>query len=292
MGQPQPLGALQGKTAIVTGSTSGIGAAIAAAFAREGARVVVTGRRTAEGQAVAARIGPRATFVRADLTDDGELRELVAGAAGRFGRIDCLVNNAGTPGHAVSITDLPVADFDHAHAVHVRAPLLLLQEVSRHMVPHRSGSIINVASVSGLRAGFSGHDYSVAKAGLLHLTRCAAVELGESGIRVNTVSPGPVATGIHRKATGHGTPVAEDGADEAEPLFARFLPRWQPCPEVGRAEDVAEAAVFLAGDGARFVNGQNLTVDGALTAGRPWSTVLDERRAMQEAARDGGHLTE
>lgn len=199
---------------------------------REGARVVVTGRRVAEGEAVARRLGPDARFVAADLLDDVASRDVVARTVEWFGRIDILVNNAGTPGQAVSVTDLDLADFDRALAVHVRAPLALIQHAARHMLPRRSGSIINVASVSGLRAGFSGPDYSIAKAAMVHLTRCAAVDLGQSGIRVNTISPGPVATGIHAKAVGAAGAAADEVPDE--PLFAQFLPQFQPDPHIGR----------------------------------------------------------
>ncbi|GAA3438497.1 hypothetical protein GCM10018954_081130 [Kutzneria kofuensis] len=177
----------------------------------------------------------------------------------------------------MAIADLDLADFDRALAVHVRAPLALIQQAARHMVPRRSGTVINVASVSGRRAGFSGPDYSVAKAALQHLTRCAAVDLGQHGIRVNTISPGPIATGIHAKAAGAG-----DAADQAA-LFEAFLPQYQPEPRVGRPEDVAEVAVFLAGDAARHVNGQDIAVDGGLSAGRPWSVAAAERAAMAQA---------
>lgn len=272
---------LEGHVALVTGSTSGIGAATAEAFARAGATVVVTGRRADEGLRVASQIGPGATFIRADITDDAEAIRLVSDTVERFGRIDCLVNNAGSPGHAVSITDLDLDHFDDAMAVHVRAPLLLIQQVAPHMMSRRSGSIVNVASVSGLRSGFSGHDYSIAKAALIHLTRCAAVELAQSEIRVNTISPGPVATGIFAKAAG-----ADTGSADAGSLLARLLPTWQPDPHIGRPVDIAEVAVFLATDGARLINGQNIAVDGALSAGRPWSTVVRERETIARILRD------
>ncbi|WUB78572.1 SDR family oxidoreductase [Streptomyces platensis] len=279
-------GALDGRVALVTGSTSGIGAAIARGFVREGARVVVTGRRVAEGEAVARRLGPDARFVAADLLDDGASRDVVARTVEWFGRIDILVNNAGAPGQAVSVTDLDLADFDRALAVHVRAPLALIQHAARHMLPRRSGSIINVASVSGLRAGFSGPDYSIAKAAMVHLTRCAAVDLGQSGIRVNTISPGPVATGIHAKAVGAAGAAAEEVPDE--PLFAQFLPQFQPDPHIGRPADVAATAVFLASAGARLINGENIVVDGALSAGRPWSVAEAEHTAMEQAVQATG----
>ncbi len=274
---------LDGQVAIVTGATSGIGAAIAAEFARQGARVVMTGRRVKDGAAVAERIGTNAVFLPADLTDHAAPARLVDTALDRFGRLDCLVNNAGIPGHPVPIAELDLAAFDQAIAVHVRAPLALIQQAARHMVPQRSGTVLNVASVSGLRAGFSGPDYSIAKAAMQHLTRCAAVDLGQSGIRVNTISPGPIATGIQAKAVGADAAAADHAADDGVPVFARFLPQFQPDPRIGRPQDIADVAVFLASDAARHVNGQDLTVDGALTAGRPWSTAAAEHAAIAQA---------
>lgn len=139
------------------------------------------------------------------------------------------------------------------------------------MLASGSGSIINVASVSGVLAGWSPLDYSVAKAAVLHLTRCAAIELGERGVRTNSISPGPIPTGIQLRATGADRDTAERAAPALKSLFATALRSWQPIPRVGEPDDVADAIVWLASDASSFVNGQDLAIDGGLSAGRPAS---------------------
>ena len=178
------MGVLEGKVAIVTGGSSGIGAAIAERFASEGARVVIATRRVAEGEATAARVGPNACFVLTHVADEADVSGLVAHALDRFGRLDCLVNNAGNPGHMVPIAETEIAHFDALMAVHVRGAMLAMKHAAPALLRQQSGSVINIASASGLRAGFSAHSYSAAKAALIHLTRSVAAELGEAGVRV------------------------------------------------------------------------------------------------------------
>jgi NAD(P)-dependent dehydrogenase (short-subunit alcohol dehydrogenase family) len=153
------------------------------------------------------------------------------------------------------------------------------------MVEQASGNIINTASVNGVRAGLAGIDYCVAKAAVIHLTRCAAVELGEKGIRVNCISPGPVATGIFAK----GGVIQADDADlsigAAEAAFAEILPRWQPLPNFGSVDDIAQAALFLASDAARLINGHNLIIDGGITAGWPAATAREDLRQFRDKFR-------
>ena len=156
----------------------------------------------------------------------------------------------------------------------------------KHAVPimaeQGSRSIITVASVNWVRAGLGGLYYSVAKAAAIHLTRCAAVELGEKGIRINTVSPGPIATGIFGKGAGLEPDEADANTDYAEVALAAVLPRWQPLPYVGRADDIAQAVLFLASDAARLVTGHNLVVDGGICAGWPAGVVRDDITLFQK----------
>ncbi|MGH9765230.1 MAG: SDR family oxidoreductase, partial [Blastocatellia bacterium] len=146
------------------------------------------------------------------------------------------------------------------------------------MAEQKSGSIINVASVNGTRAGLGGHYYSAAKAALIHLTRCAAVELGEKGIRVNSISPGPIATGAFGKSTGTDPNDSEKSVELAKAAIAAVvLTRYQPLPYVGTVDDVAQAALFLASDASRLVTGLDLVVDGGISAGWPIAAVREDR---------------
>jgi len=190
------------KVAIITGGTSGIGARTAALFVEEGARVVIAGRRRERGEQLALALGEFARFVPTDVAVESDVKAMIEQAMTWFGRIDCLVNNAGTGSQWVGIAEVDLDRFDAAIAVHVRGALAAMKHAVPIMAAQGSGSIIAVASINGVRAGLGGLYYSVAKAAAIHLTCCAAVELGEKGIRVNTISPGPIATGIFGKAAG------------------------------------------------------------------------------------------
>src|ERR1700727_2287656 len=194
------MGALDGKIAIVTGGTSGIGEGIAKAFVSEGARVVIVGRREEEGRALEKRLGVR--FVRADVANEADVKAMVDRTLEWFGRLDCLVNNAGIPSPMISITDIDVPTIDQVLAVNVRGVILGVKHAARVMLPQGSGSVINIGSVAAHRGGLSAHVYSASKGAVSALTRSAAAELGEKGIRVNTISPGAIVTGIFGKNAG------------------------------------------------------------------------------------------
>jgi NAD(P)-dependent dehydrogenase (short-subunit alcohol dehydrogenase family) len=195
----------------------------------------------------------------------------------RFGRLDCLMNNAGRSSQYAAIADVDLQQFDAVIAVHLRAVLAGMKYAARVMAAQETGSIINVASVNGFRAGLGGHYYSAAKAASIHLTRCAAMELGEKGIRVNSLSPGMIATGAFCKYIGMQPDEADDHPEYAEVAIRSIVPRWQPLQYVGRADDIAQAALFLASDASRFVTGQNLVVDGGISAGWPIAAARPDR---------------
>jgi NAD(P)-dependent dehydrogenase (short-subunit alcohol dehydrogenase family) len=269
--------ALDGKVAIVTGGTSGIGARTAELFAAEGAKVVIAGRRREMGEALVQRLGPTTSFIRTDVSREADVRMMVDHTLETFGRVDCLFNNAGNPSRLAGIADLDLADFDGIISVHLRGAAIGMKHVARPMRDQGSGSIINIGSVAGLRAGWSAHSYSAAKAAVIHLTRCVAVELGEAGIRVNSISPGPIVSGIFGKGAGFPESVA-DGAIEG--LKARFA-QLQPIPRAGLSEDVAQAALYLASDASSFVNGEDLVVDGGCSAAsRSWSALSAARAEL------------
>lgn len=271
---------LAGKVAVITGATSGLGAAAAEVFAAHGAQVLISGRRADRGEALAARLGPSVAFRRADVAEESQVRELIDDAVTRFGRLDVLVNNAGTPGTLGSLDELDLDAFAHTLRVQVLGMAAGIKYAARPLADQGSGSIINVASVGGHIAGWTPIDYSVAKAAVLQLTRCAAVELGEYGVRVNSISPGPIPTGIQLKTTGADPDEAEGSAPALRSLFATALRGWQPMARVGEPDDVAAALLWLAGDASSFVNGQDLAIDGGICAGRPASVSAGEYTAL------------
>jgi NAD(P)-dependent dehydrogenase (short-subunit alcohol dehydrogenase family) len=285
--------ALEGKVAIIMGATSGIGARIAALFIEEGARVTIAGRRRARGEQLARALGEAAVFLQADVCIEADVQATVQHAVDQSGRLDCLVNCAGNATDHSHIANVDLERFDAAMAVHVRGTLAGMKYAVPFMAAQKSGSIINVTSINGTRAGLGGHYYSTAKAATIHLTRSVALEVGEVGIRVNSLSPGPVVTGLFGKGMGMPAEEADDNQEHAEAAIASILSRWQPLPYVGRADDIAQAALFLASDASRLVTGHNLVVDGGVGAGWPIAVTRDDfaqfRGAFQasQSARSG-----
>jgi len=271
---------LVGKVAVITGSTSGIGARTAEVFVNEGARVVIAGRRRERGDRLAHALGDAASFICTDVTAEADVERMIAHAVDRFGRLDCLVNNAGRSSQYATFTDVDLAQFDAVIAVHLRAVLAGIKYAARVMAAQGSGSIINVTSVNGTRAGLGGHYYSAAKAAAIHLTRCAAVELGEKGIRVNSLSPGMTATGAFGKYVGMRPDEADAHPEYAEAAISAILPRYQPLHRVIHTEDIAGAALFLASDASRMITGQDLVVDGGISCGWPIAAVRSDREVF------------
>ena len=274
------MGELAGKVAIVTGATSGIGARTAEIFAAEGAKVVLTGLRAAEGQAVAARIGADALFIQADATLEDDWKRVIAGTLETFGRLDVLFNNAGGPAPTGSITSVTVEGFDAAMALLVRSVMLGIKHAAPILMQQRSGSIINNGSIAGHQAGYSSSMiYGAAKAAVNHLSRCAAIELGEHNVRVNSISPGAIATGIIAKALGMEAGKADAIADAMKKHSAKV----QPIPRAGITDDIAHCAVFLASDKSSFINGIDIIVDGGLLGGRMYTPHQEGLKALKGA---------
>ncbi|WP_329457795.1 SDR family NAD(P)-dependent oxidoreductase [Streptomyces sp. NBC_01497] len=283
------MGTLDGKVSVITGATSGIGARAAEVFAAEGARVVIGGRRTDEGEALARAIGPAAVFHRTDVCVEGEVAALVNRAVETFGRLDVMINNAGSPSHLTGIMDADVSLFEATLSVHVSGTLLGIKHAARAMRDSGGGSIVTMAGIAGHAGGYAGLDYSVAKAAVVHLTRCAAVELGEHGIRVNSVSPGFVLTGVF--AEGRGTARGDARVAGLRHFMADMEHDQQPLPGIGAPDDPTAAMVFLASDAARMISGQDLAVDGGLLAGRPTAVMLAERARIAGIVSGGGTVT-
>jgi NAD(P)-dependent dehydrogenase (short-subunit alcohol dehydrogenase family) len=274
------MGRLDGKVAVITGATSGIGLRTAEVFIGEGAKIVIAGRRAPEGEALAKRLGAHCIFRQTDVTEEDQMRALIALAVEKFGKIDCLFNNAGGPAQTGGIEGLEVGRFDAALATLVRSVMLGMKHAAPHMKKQGSGSIINNGSIAGRLAGFSSSMvYGAAKAAVIHFTKCVAMELGESGVRVNSISPGAIATGIIGKALGLATDAAEKTSDMMRDVYKTA----QPIQRAGLSEDIAHAALFLASDESSFINGHDLVVDGAITGGRNWTQQQQGYVALRKA---------
>jgi len=272
-------GTLEGKVAIVTGGTSGIGARTVALFVAEGARVAFAGRSAEKGARLAGELGENALFVRTDVSKESDIEALVARTVGQFGRLDCMFNNAGYPGPTEAIADLAWDDYSHAMDVLLGGVVMGMKHAAKVMQRQGSGSIINNASVAAVRTGYGPHIYTAAKAAVLHLTRSVAMELGEQGIRVNSISPGAIMTPIFGKALGMETSAADATVDKLEQPFTTL----QPLPRSGKPADIANAALFLASDAASFINGHDLVVDGGMIGGRGWTESVEGFGALADA---------
>ncbi|HVM10259.1 MAG TPA: SDR family oxidoreductase [Acidimicrobiales bacterium] len=252
-------GTFEGRVAVVTGGASGIGRATVLRLLDDGASVVSADFNAASGEALVEEVASsgsgtekRLRFVRSDVSVEADVEAAVATAVDEFGRLDIMVNNAGVGGAFGPVENIEVDDWDWTFGVLVRGVFLGVKHASRVFKRQGDGgAIVNTASVAGLRAGAGPLAYSTAKAGVINLTRAAALELAEARIRVNAVCPG----GINTPLLNYGNPDA----------VGQFLDQLQPWPEHGRPEDVAAAICFLASDDARFITGEALVVDGGLT---------------------------
>ena len=261
---------LDGKVAIITGAADGIGEASARLFVQEGARVFIADIDDEKGRAVARELGRNALYLHTDVTREADLKAAIDLAVRDFGRIDCIYSNAGGAGMFAPIQDIPVDAFDQTIALLLRAAFIGIKYAAPIMKAQGSGTIINMASVAGYRTGDSDHSYAVAKAGIIQLTRTAAMELGESNIRVNCISPGFVVTGAFQKAAGMTREAYALRIPKVKEHFATFQPLRRAC----LPEDIAKAALWLASDDSSFVNGANLVVDGGLSNGKTWTQCL------------------
>jgi NAD(P)-dependent dehydrogenase (short-subunit alcohol dehydrogenase family) len=244
---------LSGKVAVVTGGGSGIGRATVERFVEEGARVVVADIDADAGEAVVGRLGDVAAFRQTDISEADQVQALVDFTVERFGGLHIMSNNAGIASAMTRFLHDDLRDFSKVVDVNVLGVLLGAQRAARHMKDHGGGSIINTSSTAGINAGAGLITYRATKAAVIHITRSIAVDLAQYGIRVNCLVPGQIRTAM----TSYD--------------MERVMHLTQPLPRQGRAEDVADAAVFLASDRAAQVTGVVLPVDGGTTAGPPAS---------------------
>ena len=253
----------EGPVCFITGGASGIGAACVEAFGAAGYRVAFGDLQVDKGMALEGRIGGNAFFQRLDVSSEADFAVAVKAVLGRWGRLDCLVNNAAIAGVLGPIAEIPLDEYEYACGIIQRSVFLGMREAARAMQPRRSGAIVNIASIAGLAGGHGPHVYSACKAAVIGMTQSVALELAESGIRVNAVCPGAIETPIH-------TGVTDARWVERMAWIRPGLKDYQPIERMGLPQEIAAAVLWLAGDAASYVTGQAIAVDGGLTAGRPW----------------------
>ncbi len=256
-------GRLDGKVAVITGAASGIGRATVDLFIAEGARVIAADIQDDKGARIEEDHKGMAHYVRCDVLQEKDIEAAVLAAKRHFGRLDVLFNNAGTGGANEAADAVTAEGFDAVMHLHVRAALFGIKYAVPLMRVAGGGAIISTASVAGIRTGYGPLLYSTAKAAIVHMTHMAAAQLGAENIRVNCICPGVIATNIFAHAMGIPSQIGETRIEAIAEAGATL----QPIPRGGRGRDIAEAALYLASDGASFVNGHALVVDGGLTLG-------------------------
>jgi NAD(P)-dependent dehydrogenase (short-subunit alcohol dehydrogenase family) len=242
---------------LITGALTGIGRATAVAFAKDGAQLVVSGRREAEGKDLEAElrgVGAEAVFIQADVRHDDEVRDLVDQTVARFGRIDAAVNNAGTEGLRGLVVDQTAESYAATFDTNVLGVLLSMKHELRVMTAQKSGSIVNISSTYGHQGAAGASVYVGSKHAVEGMTKSAALETAASGVRVNAVAPGPTDTGMLDRFTGN-------------PRNKAALVSTVPLGRMGTPDEIARAIVFVASASASFMTGQVISVDGGKAVG-------------------------
>lgn len=259
----------QDKVAIITGATSGIGEATARVFAAHGAQLVIAGRSQERGEALVQELkalyGDRFMFHAVNVIHDQQMGALVDATVERFGRLDCLLNNAGA-GERSSVESVTEEEFDRVMRLLVGSAVFGMKHAARVMKTSGGGSIINNASIAAHRINQGGYLYSGAKAALSHLTRLAGVELGPWNIRVNAISPGAIATPIFWGGSTRAQSLSDSENAQKMAKLQSNLASATPTPRSGLADDIAYAALFLASDEGSYINCHDLVVDGGRVA--------------------------
>ncbi|MFX1478830.1 MAG: SDR family NAD(P)-dependent oxidoreductase [Promethearchaeota archaeon] len=259
------MGKLDNKVALITGAAGGIGRATSKLFIEEGCKGVILADIWDEmGENIASKLGPNTVYIHTDVSHEADIRNAIELAIEKFGRLDIVFSNAGNPGPVGAIEDVPTEEFDHTVAIHLRAAFLCMKYSIPIMKKQGSGCFITTSSVAAFQHGMGTLPYSVSKAGIVQLTRIAAVELGAFGIRANAIAPGGIMTGIFGQTYG----LSPEAAIKFGELMEENLANLQPIRRAGLPEDIAHAALFLAEDSSSFITGITLKVEGGLLSGR------------------------
>jgi NAD(P)-dependent dehydrogenase (short-subunit alcohol dehydrogenase family) len=249
---------LEGKVALVTGGTSGIGKATALAMGVAGAKIVFSGRREPEGEDVANSIrqsGGECLFVRSDVSSETDVKGLIGQTVEHYGRLDCAFNNAGIESPNKPLHEHSLEHFDNLMAINLRGLFLCMKYELQQMLTQGSGVIVNNSSISGLIAFPGTSPYVASKHAVMGLTRAAALDYAKQGIRINAVNPGLIATETLDRFT------------HKDPALEQQLASLVPSGRIGKSEEIAAAVVFLCSDAASYMTGQSLVLDGGYTAG-------------------------
>lgn len=256
---------LENKVAVITGGTSGIGAATAEVFAAEGAKIIIAGRSEDKGAEIAKRLGANVIYQRTDVMIEADIKALIDVAVTKFGRLDCLFNNAGGPDRG-TLETVTLEDFNYSMNLLLGSVVFGMKHAAPVMKAQGAGCIINNSSIAAIRMNQGGYLYTAAKAAITHITKSAGIQLGPHGIRVNSISPGAIATPIFWGGSQvYNTLSSEQNARKMEKLKIS-LAKATPIPRSGLDKDIAFAALFLASDEASFINCHDLVVDGGRTS--------------------------
>lgn len=248
---------LAGKVALVTGGTTGIGRETAIDLARNGAKVVVSGRGVEKGEATVDLIkqeGGEATFIRADISQAAEVKALIAKTVETYGSLDCAFNNAGTEGKLAPITELSESDLDKVIDINLKGTWYCLKYEISQMLEQGGGAIVNTSSGAGEVGMANLSPYCASKHGIMGLTKSLAIEYAKNGIRINAIAPGPIDTGMPERGTAN------------QEALDNYISTFVPMNRMGTASEVAQAVVWLCSDAAGFVTGTTLAVDGGYLA--------------------------
>lgn len=272
-------GRLEGRTAVITGAASGIGAGTARLFVEEGARVVVADMQIDAGRALVDELGESARFAEVNVLDEAQVAAAVDLAVAEFGHLDIMFNNAGIVGAVGRISEMSAEAWDNTIGILLRGVFLGVKHAARVMLPQSSGVILSTASTAGVLGGLGPHAYTAAKHGVIGLTKSVANELAPNGIRVNAIAPGNTVTAMTASVT-------TGDANDVEGTTARIA-SMSPLGYAGVPHDIAAAALYLASDDARYVSGHTLVVDaGQTTAGlTPNRFNVGSSREFHEAGR-------
>ena len=258
---------LENKVAIVTGSTSGIGKSCAEKLSHLGAKVVVSGRRNKLGEA--------------DMSKAEDIKKLVADTVSKYGKLDIMVNNAGIPGPLMSLEDISEKTLEYMTSTLYFGVVLGTKYAAKEMKKQNSGSIINIGSIAGHLGGYGpSHIYSSLKSAVIHFSKSVGLELAESGIRVNSVSPGAIVTGIFGKMNDDSSTIADEKSSSLKNAFSQA----QPIQRAGIPEDIANVVAFLSSDESSFVTSTDYLVDGGMVGGRQHSTTLERMKILSDMA--------